>query len=525
MKKSIAFLLTTSLLTAGGCATRDDGGADSGARPRADAGSEMPPASGCPEAEGLTVCDLKLDGGAKQPAVDDAVELRGVLVTSPVFTILRDAMTDAPTLQGFFVADVATTEDLAGRYAGILVTFGAGRLTGAPPQEGELVNLQGTFRVFGRDGFEPKQKQLQASFVELVSDAPSAIPVEVDDPSAIATGGARAAGLEGVLVTVRNVTAAIVRDVPGATPGNSIFGAFQLAGGLVVSGTIFQYQAVANEEFESITGILRVGTAPFDAGVFMLSPRTSADVVSKTPKGSVTSIRQLQDPAAAGRPDICINDGMLVGRCPDVELSGVVVTAKGGYVSANLRALWVQDPAATDGRFAGVKVVYGRDAMGYIPDVGHKVDVRGQAIIFRGGMQVQFPSFTRVGETTETVTPIEVSPTDIVRTETETNAYEGVLVRIGGVTVTERCVDSNNRDFGNWVVTGPVLIGTAFTYGYNGRGASCPEGQTCNCAAMTRTDDQRREGDAFESITGVLNHGFDELRLEPRGPEDLVTAR
>jgi hypothetical protein len=65
-------------------------------------------------------------------------------------------------------------------------------------------------------------------------------------------------------------------------------------------------------------------------------------------------------------------------------------------------------------------------------------------------------------------------------------------------------------------------MGNSFTYGYNGMGRSCPMGQTCDCAAMSRTDDRRAVDDRFLSITGLVNFAFGDLRLEPRGDADLV---
>lgn len=474
----------------------------------------------------LSVCDLKLDGGAAQPQLGDAIVVTNVVVTTPPYSILEDQNTNETTLAGFFVQDQTSSADLANRYSGIIVVYRPDNIAGTLPTIGDVVQITGSFRDFGQMS-GPRQKQIEASAVDIVSSGAAVQPITVDDASAIATGGSRAEGLEGVLVKVSNVSATLVRDVPGAG-GSSIFGAFQITGGLVVSNEVFNYRAIEGESFTSITGVLRVGTAPFDSGIYMLTPRAKEDIASTNPTPTISDITTIQDPSATGRPQICSRTGnQTVGRCPPVALSGVVVTASGGYVSANLRSIWVQDPTVTDGRFAGVKVVYPEDEMN-VPAVGDILDIEGEAIEWFRGMQVQNATFTKVGTVTSSVAPIVVTPADIARDASpESNPYEGVLVRIENVSVTERCVDSNGRDFGNWVVTGPVFIGTAFTYEYNGgfgpSTAMCNMASVdCSCAGMSRPDDLRTVGDTFRSISGVMNFSFDEFRLEPRGPGDIV---
>ena len=481
------------------------------------------PGLACPASEALTVCDLRLDSGERQPPFGDPVEIPGVVVSSPVYSILENSTTGQTTLAGFFVQDQMTTDELAWRFSGVLVTFRPSDVPN-PPNVGDVVKVTGTYKEFGREGFV-KQKQIEASFVEASGATAAVQPVMIDNAASL-VGGSLAYALEGVLVQVRDVTAVVVRDVPGVGT-NKIFGAFQLAGGLVVSGEIFQYRVELNEEFNSITGVLRVGTAPFDAGIFMLSPRSPADVASKNPLLTIESIATLQDPNAAGRPPICVNSGTLMGRCPRVDLRNVVVTAARGYVSANLRAFYVQDERVADGRYAGVKVVYSNNHTGYIPEVGHRVNVAGEAIIYFGGMQVQFSEFSRVGTDTANIAPTVVSPGTIARTELETNPYEGVLVRIEDVEVLERCIDSNNRDFGNFVVTGPVFLGSAWDYTYAGRTPSTASCMTmnCSCAGNSRQGDMRTLGQRFDSITGVMSYGFNEFRLEPRSAADLDFAQ
>src|SRR5688572_25790509 len=49
----------------------------------------MPPPGGytCPASADITVCDLKLAGGQRQPAVGDPINLKGVVVTTPTVAV------------------------------------------------------------------------------------------------------------------------------------------------------------------------------------------------------------------------------------------------------------------------------------------------------------------------------------------------------------------------------------------------------------------------------------------------------
>lgn len=472
-----------------------------------------------------TVCDLKLDGGSNQPRFGDPVVVEAAIVTAGPYSILEDSMTNETTLGGFFVQDPQSTTELAGRYGGILVTYRPNDLQGTLPAVGDQIRITGNYRDFGQDG-GARQKQVEATFVE--PNGSGALPeaVVVDDPSSISTGGSRGPGLEGVLVKVNNVTADLVRDIPGAG-GSSIFGAFRVTGGLIVSGEIFQYRAVEQEQFISITGVLRVGTAPFDSGIFMLTPTKRDDVVSLNPTPTITSVATLQDPNAPDRVEVCERTGNgTTGRCPRVAFDDVAVTAVGGYVSSGLRAMWVQDTTIATGRFAGVKVIYGEDDT--TPNVGDRISLTGEAIEWFDGTQIQNAEWTGLGTTWTSSAAVVVTSTDIARnSDPRSSPYEGTLVRIENAMVTERCVEANGRDFGNWVVANEVFIGTAWSYEYNGgfgpSTAMCDmPAVDCSCAGMSRPDDMRMNGDTFSSITGVMNYAFDEMRLEPRSAADLV---
>lgn len=472
----------------------------------------------CPTGGALTICDLKLDGGAMQPQLGDPVLLDAVVVTAPVYTILP-ATPDSSALLGFFAQDLASTDELDWRYSGIQVTF-RDDVMGTQPGLGDVISIEGSFRDFGQDG-GARQKQLSATFL---GDATSNMPVspkDIADASSIATGGSKAGGYEGVLLKISGVTASVVRDVPGSG-GSSIFGAFMVDGGLVISGTLYEPPSVTmGEAFTSITGILRLGTAPFDAGISLFTPRDAADVVRANPPQLTTSIKQLQDDSDPMHPTLCVGMGSTpVGVCPLIDFTDVVVTAVDSYVTASLRAMWIQDTTVADGRFAGVKVVYSMNAAN-VPQVGQRIDITGQAIDFFDGRQVQFSDWTITNTDTASVAAVVVAAADVARTSNAANAYEGVLVQIENVSVTNACVEaSNGTDFGNFLVTDDVFLGNGFDYDYNGM--RCPDGTDCSCAGMSRPGDMRALMDGFASITGVMHYAFGDMRIEPRGNADFV---
>jgi hypothetical protein len=530
MPKTTRLLLLTLLLTAAACGgsktnngtNNNNSGNNNNNNNNTNNNNNNNTGLACPQASSLTVCDLKLDGGALQPQLGDPVVLEQVVVTTQPYTILKDEQGN-PTLSGFFAQDLQTTDELGWRFSGIQVTYRAD-VQGQLPGIGDVIRIEGSYRDFGQEG-GARQKQLSASFFGDAQSVAPATPKVLGDASAISTGGTQSDDYEGVLISLENLTAAQVRDVPGAG-GNTIFGAILVNGGLVVSGTLYQEPRVqVGEEFTRITGVLRLGTAPFDSGISMLTPRDANDVVRKNPVVTVNSVVAIQDPNDPNHPTICQKNPQTTEVCPAVDFSNMTVTAVDSYVSANLRALWIQDMSVTDGRFAGIKVTY-PTSLTEVPQVGNVINVKGQVADFYGSRQLEFPTFEIVNAQTSSVTPIVVASTALARNSGTDNPYEGVLVRIEDVEVTTVCVEATNgRDFGNFLVTGEVFIGNAFEYAYNGDlvpSTMCGSGVDCSCAGMTRPNDMRTQGDRFTSLTGVMNFSFEDMRLEPRGDADLV---
>lgn len=515
------FLATTMLFT---FACRSEGGSVTPPPTRPDGGPSS--TLECP-GEGQTVCAIKLASSSRHPAVDEPVTLTNVVVTTQTVAISR--FEGMVTLAGFYVQDPAGADFLDGRYSGVAVVYNPAQVAGTVPAIGTTITVEGTYAEFGQEGYD-MQKQVRAARIESSGNLAPVMPVVVASPEIIARGGADAVAYEGVLVKVESVTVdSLTVTAPG---GGEIFGAFRLAGGLVVSGQFYEFPGpVAGEVFNSITGVLRVGTAPFDAGEFMLTPRTATEVSPQNVRSVAGSIAAIQDPASPDRvTEICAQPDN--GKpCPAVALRRVLVTAVDGYINANLSVLWVTDPNDADGKYASVAVVYNKNQV-TVPAPGQFVDIEGTLQDFYGSRQISRPTITRNGTDTQEPVARVVTPATIGRTAPTAREYEGALVRVENVSVTTRCLESDSgRDFGGWVVTGDVQIGTTYRYDYNGRSiptsVMCEdqEGNStgdCSCAAMARPNDMRVDGDNFSSITGIVYYSFNTFQLVPRGNSDLV---
>ncbi|MBI2378732.1 MAG: hypothetical protein HYV07_32355 [Deltaproteobacteria bacterium] len=496
----------------------------------------------CP-GETLNVCSLKVSSASLHPNPDDPVSLTGVIVTTQTVAV-------SANLAGFYVVDPAVFETLGGRYSGIAVVYSPMTLAGAVPPPGSVVNIEGSYAEFPVEA-AVKQKQVSALRVEATGQGPVCPPsastedrrriptcaVDIESADRIATGGTEASAYEGSLVTVREVS---ISETTVKIGDKELFGAFRVDSSLIVDDELYKYvNPVVGEQFTSITGILQIGTSPFDSGEYQLTPRAAGDVIPKNQATVVTSIKDIQDASSPGHPaEMCSNStgSETVGKCARARLTRVLVTASEGYVSTNLRSIYVQDPAVSDGRFAGIKVVYNPNQV-TPPEVGQLVDVEGEIILYRSGMQIQYPTVVRNGTDTQVPTAVTVDANAVARrTDPETQPYEAVLVKIENVSVETACItDDRDRDHGNWIVTGNVMIGTSWDYDYNGdirpQEIECfdAEGEPtglCGCTAATppRPNDQRHAGDTFSSITGVLDYAFGDFQLNPRGNDDLVRA-
>lgn len=496
-------LVPASLMLAAACGDSGIDDPDAGANDGGVRDTGVITTTECP-AGARTICSLKVKDDPFHPGVDEPVSLTNVVVSTPVIQVTE-------TLQGFYVQDAEFSAQKNSQFAGIAVTFNPMELVGAVPAVGSVVSVDGVYREFGALGASKKQSQIAATRVE-ATGGPVALPYATVAPADIATGGPLSDALEGSLVRVEDVTVTEFNVTIGSSP---LFGSYRVTGNLIVWADRDLYQLERfwqkEEVLTFVQGVLRLGTTPFNAGASMLSPRSRDDWAST--RVALTSIAQVNDPAT---PDGCSQTAAgRSGTCHVVELQRALVVAVDGYVSANLRSLWLQDGS---GARSGVKVVYNPESVQNLPEVGQYVDVSAELIVYFDMKQLQNARFTRNGtDTGEPQAALIANPADLAMTSAAAADWAGSLVRLENVTVTTAC--RTPRDFGGWIVTGDVLIGSAWDYDYNGM--LC-DGGNCTCDANPRPNDQRMIGDTFQSITGVVDFSFDEYQVQPRGNADLV---
>jgi hypothetical protein len=125
-------------------------------------------------------------------------------------------------------------------------------------------------------------------------------------------------------------------------------------------------------------------------------------------------------------------------------------------------------------------------------------------------------------------------------------SWEGVLVELVNVETTDACYPSPYdpstgdpflRDFGYFLVTGDAEIGTSFRMDKSFSGyflnavVNGDQNKTCENAG-TETDnpstmkceDSRSLGQAFTSLTGIVNFSFDVYRVNPRTEADIAPS-
>jgi hypothetical protein len=477
------------------------------------------------------VCDLKLESSARHPQTGSQVSLQNIVVTTP--TIALQSSGGKVTLGGFFVQDADQNKTFEGAYSGVLVTYDPTATSrDKVPQLFENVQIDGVFDSMGSS--DSPTKVVRSSAIQRKGNKTTITPVAIDRADLIGTGGEKAAAYEGVLVRLREVS---ITDAVVTANGVPVDGAFRVNQSLVVDNALYPYpNARVDDQFTSLGGVLHLAVVGPMMGQSLLTPRFATDVVDKNATSVVSSIVDINDPNAAGHPlEGCQNltGSQTVGKCATAHLTNVVVTAANGYVSSKLRAFWVQDDSVPDGKFAGIEVTYNPANASYIPNVGDRVNVDGQIIEYKRARQIQYPTVSQGMGDSVNIDPVEVSPDDVGQTVApETNPYQGTLVRVSGVKVTTECVeDTKGRDHGDFIVADEVYIGGTFSFSYHGgirpSSIQCltPDGEPtglCGCASHSLPGDQRKLGDSFRSIAGIMTFAFNLYQMEPRGDGDLV---
>lgn len=198
--------------------------------------------------------------------------------------------------------------------------------------------------------------------------------------------------------------------------------------------------------------------------------------------GSVVTIYDIQQ----GRVPV----GTTV-RVENVVVSSPLVAAEG--------AMTVQDPMG--GPFSGIYLFLFEDvAMAVSVAPGDIVTLTGEYDEFFDASQLTVRAatdFEVVGQGPPPA-PLVVPAADIVATNQDAEQYESVLVQVDDAAVT-----NPDAGFGDWEVEGGVIITNFFL--------------DAQQAAIVPT-----AGSTFDSIAGPLLYSFEQYRIAPRTPADVV---
>lgn len=184
------------------------------------------------------------------------------------------------------------------------------------------------------------------------------------------------------------------------------------------------------------------------------------------------------------------------GEVPEntlVSVKGVVVTTP---VNAERGLVFVEEPGG--GEYSGISLyLWSETVMGNSLAPGDVVDITGEYAEFFGVSQIVVKNagdITVVGSAA-LPGPDLVSAAEVARTNAAAEPWEGVRVQIVDATIAEA-----NDGFGQYLLQGDALVGNAFV-------DPLPKVQIAG---------------TFASITGPLHYSFDEFKLQPGSPAELV---
>jgi predicted extracellular nuclease len=400
------------------------------------------------EPQGTTIYDIQMGTVTPGP-----VTLTDVVVVSPVQ--VEDGVMVVQEAEG-------------GPYSGIVVFLYADVVMGVPLQPGDVVTLTGDYDEF----FE--ESQITVSSIDGISvtgTGPIPAPVDVT-PSEVVVGAETAESYEGVPVCLTDVT---------ATDATNQFGDFHVDDDMAVTnlflfGTPDFLDVLPGTFFARLCGPVR-----YTFEEYKVAPREPADF-----DATLVACAKGATPATIYE----IQQGMVEPN-DLVLLEDVVVTTPFNFDGDGF---FVQDPGG--GEYSGISV-YLLTPNGFVPTPGDVVTVCGAYDEFFDHSQIEVASGDDLSTDGSGPVPApEVLSADVVGGGAMAEAWEGVLVRIEGATVTTAA-----NMFGEWEIDDVLLLDDMFFMD------NWP-----NPAVDT----------VYESITGVMTFSFENYKLAPRGEADLV---
>ncbi|MCA9660434.1 MAG: hypothetical protein KC486_18970 [Myxococcales bacterium] len=398
--------------------------------------------------------------------VDSIVKVNNVVVSTPV-------QADNGAV---FVQEMA-----GGEYSGIYLYMYDEVLMGLDLAPGDVINLTGEYTEF----YDFSEITVKApEDIQIVSSGAPPTP-EVVNAADIATGGAKAEAYESVLVTVQNVT---------VTNPDLGFGEFEVESSLHVDDFFYPNMGPSYPSGTTIDSI--TGAMLYNFEEFKLAPRSLDDIQGAS--GGTTTDTTTTDTTTTtttGGEDLTIYDLQMGTVAPNtpVEIKDVVVTTG---LTFKGDAFFVEDPAG--GEYSGI-YVYLQDPNGVSVKPGDVVTLTGVYDEFYDNSQIEIADASGIMVTgTDAVpAPEVVNAADVATGGAKAEAYEGVLVEIEGITVT-----NPDLGFGEFEVTGGLRVDDLFFAMGDWPAVSM--------------------GDAYASIIGTMNFSFDERKLSPRTIDDFA---
>lgn len=464
----------------------------------------------------VTIPQIQNAGAAGHVPVGAGVRVVGVLVTA-VDTFEENGAGHGRT------SDVWVADPAGGPWSGVQVVMPS--VTTCAGQTmlglGDTVDLEGVVREDAdpTDGSGRSVTQIIDATITCRTHGdgtgPAAAPIA--DATTLAND-AMAEPWEGVVIQLSSI------DAIGAT---DTMGSQTLRNAPPMDDDLFHYVGTRRDHFDAIRGVFT-----YEIGRWELLPRAMSDVVPGTPRmiedgagawacadgadsdadgaidcadvdcvgsafcaGATITVQDLQDTTHAAHPTVGAAIA-LVGPLTVTSIDAFAEMTGAGY----LGSVVVQDASATDPRFSGVHVFVPRvEACGTALALGDQVYVAGTyaeyAATGDSGTRTEIDNGIVSCRTAGTaLAPTAIAMPASLAAAATAEPYEGVLVSIGGVSVTMPA-----GTYGRFQVTGGVYV----------------------------DDDVYRatvaNGDALSAVIGVLTYSFG-YQIEPRMASDVVVG-
>lgn len=386
------------------------------------------------------------------------VRLEGVVVTSPVNAEDGLAFVEEPG---------------GGEYSGIALYMWSEVVSGVPLKPGDVVNITGEYTEF----FGLSQVVVK-NVGDITVVGTDAVPgPDIVTASQIARDNPEAEPWEGVRVQIVDARIAEANDG---------YGQYLLEGGALIGNAFVDPlpKVQIGGVFSSITGPLY-----YSFEEFKLQPTSAADLAGY----------QSPVPAQATKIYDIQSDMISVGTI--VKLEGVIATSGLTWSDDSEATFFVQEPEG--GVRSGIQV-YVADTKNFSVAPGDVLTIVGTYDEYFEMSQIEVTNASAVMKTGSGSAPepeVIAEPATIATGGAAAEDYEGVLVRVENVVVTDENPDAPN-DFNEFAVTGDLRIDDVF---------------------FDMDDWTKPElGAGFASITGPLIYSFQNFKLVPRSAADLV---